>query len=90
MVDVLNNIRAAYHILADRVSNALLTQVGDATRLGAIRAQATSLSVAAEQVCRLLYCFNSEVKIWLTGNSASGCVPTCQIPYTADQHYHNG
>lgn len=50
MADTLNNLRTAYHVLADRVTTALSTQVGDAARLGVVRGQATSLSVAAEQV----------------------------------------
>jgi hypothetical protein len=51
MVDRLENIRAAFRILVDHVTTALYTQLGDANRLNATRAQALSLSVATEQVC---------------------------------------
>jgi hypothetical protein len=55
MADPLNNIRAAYHALQDCVVTALHTQIGDAPRLKITRDQVTALSLAAEQVCSLMY-----------------------------------
>ena len=48
MSDQLNNIRAAYRVLENRVVSALRTQLGDQLRLAA--AQALALASAAEQV----------------------------------------
>ena len=45
------NIRAAYHNLHRTAIRSLLTQVGDAARLGEVRGQAVAFLQAAEQVC---------------------------------------
>lgn len=45
-----NNLRSAYAELLRRVNVALRTQVGDAPRLRAVRAQALALRAAAEEV----------------------------------------
>jgi hypothetical protein len=50
MSDQLNNIRAAYRVLENRVVSALRTQLGDQLRLAAVTAQALALASAAEQV----------------------------------------
>jgi hypothetical protein len=50
MSDQLNNIRAAYRVLENRVISALRTQLGDQLRLAAVTAQALALASAAEQV----------------------------------------
>lgn len=44
------NIRTAYDVLADRVNTALRTQLGDAERLSAARAEALALAEAVDQV----------------------------------------
>ena len=46
----LDNLRAAYSELLTRVQTALRTQIGDAARLGLVRAEALQLAAAAEQV----------------------------------------
>lgn len=46
-----DNIRLAYYALEGRVTTALRTQLGDAARLGNIRAQALSLLQNAQPVC---------------------------------------
>jgi len=50
MSNQLNNIRAAYCVLENRVVSALRTQLGDQLRLAAVTAQALALASAAEQV----------------------------------------
>jgi hypothetical protein len=50
MSDQLNNIRAAYRVLENRVVSALRTQLGDQLRLATVTAQALALASAAEQV----------------------------------------
>jgi hypothetical protein len=50
MADLINNLRAAYRVLEDRVIRSLRTQLGDAVRLGEQRAQAMQFLQAAEQV----------------------------------------
>lgn len=45
-----DNIRVAYHALEADVRRALLTQVGDAARLGDTRSRALALLQSAEQV----------------------------------------
>jgi len=50
MADPINNLRAAYRVLEDRVIRSLRTQLGDAVRLGEQRAQAMQFLQAAEQV----------------------------------------
>jgi hypothetical protein len=50
MGDQLNNIRAAYRVLENRVVSALRTQLGDQLRLAAVTVQALALASAAEQV----------------------------------------
>ena len=47
---VLDNFRAAYYVLEERVIRALQTQLGDAARLGEQRTHALSLLQTAEQV----------------------------------------
>ena len=49
-MDQLTNIRAAYFDLERRVQVALRTQLGDATRLRAVRSEALALRAAADQV----------------------------------------
>ena len=46
----LNNIRAAYAELERRVQIALRTEVGDATRLRALRSEALALRATSDQV----------------------------------------
>ena len=45
-----DNLRAAYHVLSDRIRGALRTQVGDTTRLSEIRTQAFLFLEAAQTV----------------------------------------
>ena len=57
MSDQLNNLRAAYRVLEDRVHRSLRTQLGDAVRLGEQCAQTLQFLQAAEQVSdQLLSC----------------------------------
>lgn len=51
--NVLNNSRAAYSTLLERVTNALRTQVGDPLRLGAVRQQVLFLAATTEQVSKI-------------------------------------
>lgn len=53
MADQLANLRAAYHVLAERVHIALRTQVGDRTRLQHQIDEATTFLAAADQVSPL-------------------------------------
>jgi hypothetical protein len=53
MGDQLNNIQAAYHVLAGQMFSALRTQLRDLQRLAEVTSQALSLSSAAEQVTLL-------------------------------------
>lgn len=48
-----DNLRAAYHTLAERVATALRTQVGDTERLNETKSQVFLLLEAAEQVRNL-------------------------------------
>jgi hypothetical protein len=50
MADQLDNLRAAYHVLHERVARALRTQLGDSVRLGEQRAQALQLLQSASLV----------------------------------------
>ena len=54
LVRQLDNFRAAYVTLEERVHRALRTQVGDAQRLSDIRAQALTFMQSAEEVSLLL------------------------------------
>ena len=47
----LNNVRASYTELVQRVNVALRTQVGDAARLREVRSLVLSLASTAAQVC---------------------------------------
>jgi hypothetical protein len=49
MSNQLDNLRAAYRVLEDRVIRSLRTQMGDAVRLGEQRSQALQFLQAAEQ-----------------------------------------
>lgn len=54
MVNILDNLRAGYGVLCDRVRVALRTQVGDETRLRLHIGEVGSLANAVEMVSSLL------------------------------------
>jgi hypothetical protein len=51
MPSAVDNTRAAYHALVDKVETALRTQIGDAVRLRATRTDVLNFSAAASHVC---------------------------------------
>ena len=51
----LDNIRAAYVVLCQRVHTSLRTQVGDSNRLEMVRRDALSLLEAGEQVSNIVF-----------------------------------
>lgn len=50
-----DNIRAAYHLLEERVVTALRTQLGDAARLANVRSQALSLLQTSQPVRQFVF-----------------------------------
>lgn len=59
---LLDNIRAAYHVLSNRVNRALRTQIGDRQRLQEQRGEVLAFLASATQVRSLLVC------VWVIPN----------------------
>ena len=63
---VLDNLRAAYHVLTDRVNRALRTQIGDTQRLQEQKAEVLDFLASAAQVRNSL---TDTVTVVLTSHS---------------------